>query len=134
MSVGSGNFLGRHAAALAAFACLCSLAHAGPMAYVPNEGSGSVSVIDTDRDVVVGEIRAGAKPRGIAASRDGARLYVSDQPANALVVIDTAKRAIEGSIALGESPEGVSLSPDGKLIAAASEVTNAVVLVDVASG
>src|ERR1700686_5154290 len=35
---------------------------AAPFAYVPNEGSGSLSVIDTATDQVVGEIAAGKKP------------------------------------------------------------------------
>src|SRR5689334_19175106 len=62
---------------LAAFCVLgvagCASAPHGsvPLAYVPNEGSGTISIIDTGTDTVVGEIAAGGKPRGIAASRDG---------------------------------------------------------------
>ena len=95
-------------------------AFAGPVAYVPNERSGTISMIDTTTDRVVAEIKAGAKPRGIAVSPDGKRLFVSDQPANALLVIDIPQRKIERSIPLGESPEGVSLSRDGRLVAAAA--------------
>lgn len=40
-----------------------SVALAAPMAYVPNEKSGTVSVIDTATDTVVAEIKAGSKPR-----------------------------------------------------------------------
>ena len=108
-------------------ACL-PLACAGePFAYVSNEKSGTVSVIDTQVDRVVAEIPAGGKPRGMAISRDGRRLYVSDQGANAL---RRAARTVTKTIDLGESPEGVSLSPDGSLIAAASELANSVVLID----
>ena len=46
-------------------------AFAAPFAYVPNEGSGTVSVIDTATDQVVAEIAAGKKPRGTAVSADG---------------------------------------------------------------
>ena len=53
---------------------------AAPFAYVPNEKSGTLSVIDTENDTVVSEIKAGDKPRGLAASIDGKTLYVSDQP------------------------------------------------------
>lgn len=63
---------------------LVSCAMAAPFAYVPNEESGTISVIDTSTDQVVKEIKAGAKPRGMAASKDGKKLYVSDQPHNAL--------------------------------------------------
>ncbi len=36
---------------------------AAPFAYVPNEGSGSLSVIDTATDQVVGEIALPARSR-----------------------------------------------------------------------
>jgi YVTN family beta-propeller protein len=85
------------------------LGWANPLAYVPNEKSGTLSVIDTRHDRVVDEIPAGSRPRGLAIS--GERIYVSDQPKNALHVIHTGRRAIERTIELGESPEGVSLSP-----------------------
>ena len=55
-----------------ALACL-SQARAAPFAYVPNERSGTVSVIDTASDQVVATIKTGGKPRGIAASPDGRR-------------------------------------------------------------
>src|SRR4051812_44186410 len=47
-------------------------AAAAPFAYVPNEKSGSISVIDTATDQVVGVLRTGGRPRGIAASLAGA--------------------------------------------------------------
>src|SRR5919106_1315763 len=47
-----------------------------PLAYVPNEGSGTISIIDTAADAVIGEINTGGKPRGIALSRDGRLIYV----------------------------------------------------------
>ena len=50
----------------AALALACQFALAAPLAYVPNEGSGTISVIDTGTDAVVKEIKAGKKPRGIA--------------------------------------------------------------------
>ena len=57
---------------------------AAPFAYVANEESGTVSVIDTATDKVVRDIPAGKKPRGMALSKDGKHLYVSDQPKNVL--------------------------------------------------
>ena len=51
-----------------------SAAIAAPFAYVPNEKSGTISVIDTENDSVVAEIKAGDKPRGLAASKDGKTL------------------------------------------------------------
>ena len=71
-----------------------AIAQAGPLAYVSNEGSGTLSVIDTATDAVLYELPAGAKPRGAVISPDGRRAYVSDQPGNRLVdgenVVDCA--------------------------------------------
>ena len=67
---------------LSALACLSATCLAAPLAYVPNEGSGTVSVIDTSTDKVVKEIKAGKKPRGLAAGKADKFLYVSDQPNN----------------------------------------------------
>src|SRR5438067_913514 len=61
-----------------------ALLHAEPFAYVPNEGSGTVSVIDTATDRVVAELPGGSKPRGMAVGIDRHWLYVSDQPNNRL--------------------------------------------------
>lgn len=104
-----------------------------PFAYVPNEGSGSLSVIDTASDTVVGEIAAGKKPRGIAIGAQGRIAYVSDQPNNRLLVIDLPGRAQVDSIDLGESPEGVGISPDGKWVVAAVEESNDIAFIDTAA-
>ena len=53
---------------------------AAPFAYVPNEGSGTLGIIDTANDSIVGELPAGKKPRGTLVSLDGRTAYVSDQP------------------------------------------------------
>ena len=58
---------------------------AAPFAHVPNEGSGSISIIDTATDRVVGEIPTGARPHGIAVGTDV--IYASDQPTSAGVAI-----------------------------------------------
>src|SRR5664279_5318191 len=76
-------------------------------AYVSNEGSGTVSIVDTATDQVTATGRFGTKPRGIAIAPDGARLYLSDQKANALVVVDTAKREAIATVPLGDSPEAI---------------------------
>src|SRR5258708_12386566 len=112
--------------ALALMFPFCALA--APFAYVSNEGSGSVSVIDTATDTVVDTLQTGGKPRGAAAA--GAWLYVSDQPNNRLILVDLKERKPAGAIALGVSPEGVGRSADGRWISAASEQSNSVTFID----
>ncbi|MGH8761430.1 MAG: YncE family protein, partial [Burkholderiales bacterium] len=102
---------------------------AAPFAYVANEESGTLSVIDTATDQVVREIPAGRKPRGMALSKDGKLIYVSDQPNNALDIIDIEKGETVGTVALGESPEGIGISPDGMWVIAAVEVSNSIAFI-----
>ena len=83
-------------------------------AYVPNEGSATISVIDTTTDQVTSTIRYGKKPRGIAIAKDGSRLYLSDQTGNALVVVDLARGATIATVPLGDSPRTVSVASPGK--------------------
>src|SRR5689334_14984720 len=115
---------------LVALATAPIAARAAPFAYVANEGSGTLSVLDTATDQVVADIAVGAKPRGTAVSPDGKTAYVSDQPNAAVVVVDLAARKRTRAIAVGASPEGVGSSPDGRWVVAAVEETNEIVFID----
>ena len=46
-------------------------------AYVTNENSGDLSVIDVQTNLVVATVPLGKRPRGIAVSPDGETLYVA---------------------------------------------------------
>src|SRR3979411_787031 len=113
-----------------AIASLSCAAFGAPLAYVSNEGSGSVSVIDTGTDKVIATLKAPTKPRGIALSADGKSLYISEQTSNSLLTIDTTTGATSSRTPLGESPEGIYLSADGKWLSAAIEENDQVLLVD----
>jgi len=47
-------------------------------AYVPNEKSNTVSVINTTTDVVISTIPVGNNPVGVAVSSDGTKVYVTN--------------------------------------------------------
>ena len=72
----------RLAAATLLAIALAGRAWAG-LALVGNEEGGAITLIDTARDEVVGEIRTGGKPRGTAIDARRGIAYVSDQPGNA---------------------------------------------------
>ena len=86
---------------LIAAAIAATGACAAPYAYVPNEKSGTLSVIDTRTDTVVREIKAGKRPRGIAADPAGATLFVTDAGDSALLVLDAASGREARPTALG---------------------------------
>ena len=60
---------------------------AGPLAYVPNEKSASISIIDTATDQRLSDIQVGQRPRGIAAG-DG-RVYLTDGKTGSLLIVDS---------------------------------------------
>ncbi len=112
-------------------------AAASAYAYVGNQVSGTVSVIDTSSDAVVRTLpdhgKIGRKIQAVVAARDQRHIFVVDAHGNDLVDIDTASGKIVKRIPVGRAPEGASLSPSGKTIAVCVEQDNQVVLVDVAT-
>ena len=90
----------------------------GSRLYVTNNGSGSVSVFDTQTNAAVGEpIPVGSWPRGLAVTPDGSRVYVANYGAGSVSVIDTSTNATVGTpITVGGSPWGVAVTPDGRRV------------------
>ena len=82
------------------------VAPAGPLAYVTNEKSDDVSVIDTATNKVVRTIKVGKRPRGVAISPDGQRVYISNGNSDSVSVINVEiGKQIEAWLA-GVDPEG----------------------------
>ena len=76
-------------------------------------GDGTVSVIDTTTNSVVGSpITVGAQPGRVAVSPYGARVYVANYGDGTVSVIDTAT-ALGSPITVGTKPLFVAVSPDG---------------------
>jgi len=107
------------------------------VAYVANQGGGTVSMIDTSLDQVTRTLpnqgSIGAKVQAVVANPTQTRAFVVDADAGTLVVVDSATGKIEQSVAVGKAPEGASIAPSGKLIAVCIEDDDAVAIVDVAS-
>jgi YVTN family beta-propeller protein len=92
-----------------------SPAKAAPFAYVTNEGDGTVSVIDTATNTVVGTpIPVGSAPTGVAVTPDGKHVYVTNLRSNDVSVIETTGNTVVAAVAVGLGPEGIAVTPDGK--------------------
>jgi YVTN family beta-propeller protein len=61
--------------------------------YVANNGSGTVSVLDGQKDSVVATINVGALPYVLAVSEATNRIYVSNTFSNLLTIIDGSSNA-----------------------------------------
>src|SRR5580765_4670687 len=121
---------------VAAFTALFSArALAASFAYVPNQASGTISVIDTDKDEVVRTLSADGKLakklNGIVADRAGTTLFVVDAEGGKVDVIDIASDKLKAQIAVGKGPEGIGMSAQGDLLAVCVEDDNWVALIEV---
>jgi YVTN family beta-propeller protein len=102
--------------------------------YVTNSGSDSVTVVDRQRDIVVGTIAVGQSPIGIVASANGAKVYVANSGSNNISVIDTAANRVIDTISnFGYSPAELALSDDGQWLYATNPDSDNVSVIDTVS-
>jgi YVTN family beta-propeller protein len=122
------------AAAVTVLFAMAPAAVAAPLAYVPNQKSGTISVIDTATDTVTrtlsGQNTLGKRLQAIDADARSSVIYVVDAEHDKLVAIDPATDSVKQSVAIGEDAEGVRLSPAGDLLAVCAEGQHLVLLID----
>jgi YVTN family beta-propeller protein len=113
------------------------LASAAPAAlardvFVANAGSESVSVIDTESNLVVGSaITVGKAPVAIAITPDGRFAYVVNDISGSVSVIDTQTKQVVGSpIQVGTFPTAIAITPDGKFAYVANAGSESVSVID----
>jgi YVTN family beta-propeller protein/parallel beta-helix repeat protein len=85
----------------------------GAFAYVTNQLSNNVSVIDTSANTVVATVAVGSLPRGVAITPNGAFAYVTNRTSNNVSVIDTSANTVVATVAVGSNPFGVAITPNG---------------------
>ena len=105
----------------------------GPFAYVANQGSNSVSVIDISSNASVATIPVGSSPHGVAISPDGTQVYVSNIQDNDVSVIATATNSVIATIPVQSSPHGLVFTPDGTSVYVSNSGSNTVSVIDTAS-
>lgn len=109
--------VGRVAAvALALGAALAPRPAPADEAFVTNQGSDDVTVVDLATMKAVATIAVGGKPAGVAVSGDGARAYVTSPEGKYLSVIDARERRVVRRIALAGGPLGLAVAPDGRRV------------------
>ena len=127
----------------------------GELAYVTNEGSGELTILDVSTDSVVGTITVGTRPRGIRLSEDGRTVYVAlsgsprcpptmpdeeceklkaDKTKDGIGVIDVATRKVTKVLPGGSDPEAFDISKDGTRLFVSNEDADSATIVDIASG
>ncbi|MCA2216602.1 YncE family protein [Jidongwangia harbinensis] len=75
----------------------------------------TLRVASTARPAVVGTVRVGNEPEGVAVSPDGRTVYVANQGSRILSVVDAASRRVT-PVRLRNTPRFVATSRDGRLV------------------
>jgi YVTN family beta-propeller protein len=106
----------------------------GRRIYVTCEGDGSVLAVDPATQKIVGRVKVGDKPRGLAVSPDGKTLYVSNSWSDTVSEIDAQPFQLRRVLKAGWGPVGLTTDRSGKFLYVANSVGNDVSLIDLISG
>jgi YVTN family beta-propeller protein len=88
-------------------------------AYITNNVSNSVSVINTATNTVIATIPIGYGDLGVSVSPDGGRVYIGSAGINIVGVIETATNTVIATIPSGPTA-GIATSQDGRRVYAAN--------------
>lgn len=98
-------------------------------AYVTDQNSGLVSVVDVAANKVITDIETDSNPYETVLSADGSTVYVSCIGSNNIDVISTATNKVVKTISIGIPPSGITLSPDGSKLYVLSNQGNLIKII-----
>jgi len=90
-------------------------------AYVANQGSANVSVINTSTNTVVTTISVGTSPISATVTPNGLYAYVTNQGNANVSVINTSTNTVVTTISVGTNPHAVAITPNGQYAYVANE-------------
>ena len=102
------------------------------VAYVTNEESGTVSVLDRTKERVVSTIQVGRAPRAVVATPDIQRAFVLNGGEDSITLIDpSTNRALHSfNIEVHAQAREMALSPRGQTLYVANTALNSVSVID----
>jgi YVTN family beta-propeller protein len=113
---------------------LASAAQAAPFAYITQQFSNTVTVIDTATNTPVGEpITVGFSPFGVAVHPSGSHVYVGNMDDQSVSVIDTASNTVVATVPAGARPTGLAIHPNGSRLYVADRSSGSVTVIDTAA-
>ena len=85
----------------------------GLFAYVPENGSQDVAVVNLSTNKVIAHIPVPGFPAEIALTPNHAYAYVTSQGTSTVTVIKTSNNSVVTTFGVGSEPFGVAVTPDG---------------------
>ncbi|MGB8106678.1 MAG: PQQ-dependent catabolism-associated beta-propeller protein, partial [Pseudolabrys sp.] len=98
--------------------------------YVANENDNTVTIIDMERRVRLGEVQVGVEPEGMGISPDGKVLVNTSETTNMAHFIDTDARKIIANVLVDSRPRFAAFKSDGSELWVSSEVGGTVSIID----
>jgi quinoprotein dehydrogenase-associated probable ABC transporter substrate-binding protein len=123
--------------------------------YVTNEDAGTISIISTATQKVIGEVQVGARPRGVEVSRDGSLVYVAvsgspkcpptmpdeecaklgaDKTKDGIAVVDARSREVLRVLPGGSDPEEFDVDAASGRLFVSNEDAGELSIVDLETG
>jgi YVTN family beta-propeller protein len=110
---------GRAGVTLALALGVTAWVQAEPFAYITNQGSHDVSVIDLALQKVVATVPVGRSPAGVAASNKAGRVFISNPDSKTISVIDMRSQQVIETLRAGGGVVGIDVAADGRQVFAA---------------
>ena len=105
------------------------------LAYVTNENSNVVTVIDRSTDRVVDVIEVGRQPKGIVVAPDSSRAYIVNAGSSNLTVLDVKTNRIlhTANLEIAGNSTDIAIHPNGRILYIANTALNSVTVIDATS-
>jgi PQQ-dependent catabolism-associated beta-propeller protein len=97
---------------------------------VANENDNTVTIIDLERRVRLGEVQVGVEPEGMGISPDGRILVNTSETTNMAHFIDTQTRKIVANVLVDARPRFAEFKRDGSELWVSSEIGGTVSVID----
>lgn len=114
---------------------MVSFSHDGLTAYIPNIGSGNMTVMNVEKEEIITHFPVGRGPEGAAVHPAGEHLYVANQEDDTISIIDTRTyKEVKklGSYHVGRCPVRLVFTPDGKYALVANRHSNDLSVIETA--
>ncbi len=109
------------------------LANAASTAYIANNGSDSLSVLDTATNTITDTIPFASNTYNAAVNPSGTRVYVTNVVDDTVSVLDTSNNSIIDTIAVGAYPAAVTVNPAGTFAYVSNENDASVSVINTAT-
>ena len=80
------------------------------LAYVADEGSSTLDVVDLNTDSVTSSISVGTSPDAVAV--DLSKIYVANRASNDVSIIRIGSTKVKSTVGVGSGPDGIAVSGD----------------------